>query len=221
MPDKKPKKKGENEMGKKAFCILILIACIYGTAAKAAPPSVGLHEAAMQGNLEAIQQHIKAGSDLDERDPMSGATPLIIATVFGQSEALKALIKAGADMNAGNNEGSTPLIVAAVFDRIDVSEALIEAGADVNARNSEGSTALITAALLCRTEIVDILLKNGADKNLRNNAGSTALDAVAGPFDDVRGIYDYLQAVVFGPLGLQLDYERIKSTRPKIAEMLR
>jgi ankyrin repeat protein len=213
--------KGENEMGKKAICIPILIVCICGGELKAAPPSVALHEAAMQGNLEAIRQHIEAGSDLDERDPMGGASPLAIATVFGQIEVLKALIKAGADVNARNNEGSTPLIIATVFDQIEVSRALIEAGADVNARNNEGSTPLHTAALLCRTEIVEVLLNNGANKNLKNNAGHTALDAVAGSFDDVKDIYDYLGAVVFGPLGLELDYERIKMTRPKIAEMLR
>jgi hypothetical protein len=213
--------KGESEMGKISIWVLILLVCICGGELKAAPPSMSLHEAAMQGNLEAIRQHIEAGSDLNEKDPMSGASPLIIATVFGQIEVLKALIEAGADMNAGNNEGSTPLIIAAVFNRIEVSKVLIEAGADMNARNNEGSTALHTAALLCRTEIVDVLLKNGADKNIKNNVGRTALDAVTGPFDDVKGVYDYLQAVVFGPLGLELDYERIKMTRPKIAEMLR
>jgi ankyrin repeat protein len=212
---------GENEMGKKAIGILVLIACICGGATKATPPSVSLHEAAMQGNLEAIRQHIEAGSDLNEKDPMYGNTPIIIATVFGQIGALKALIEGGADMNYKNNEGSTPLITAAVFNRIEVSKVLIEAGADMNSKNNEGSTALHTAALLCRTEIVEVLLDNGADKNVRNNAGRTALDAVAGPFDDAKGIYDYLQAVVFGPLGLELDYERIKMTRPKIAEMLR
>ena len=69
-------------MGKKAIWVLIWIVCIYGGELKAAPPSLGLHEAAMQGNLEAIRQHIEAGSDLDEKDPMSGASPLIIATVL-------------------------------------------------------------------------------------------------------------------------------------------
>lgn len=208
-------------MGKKAICVLVLIVCICGGDLNAAPPGVSLHEAAMQGDLEAVRQHIKAGSDLNDKDPMSGATPLIIATVFGQIEVLRALIEAGADVNARNNEGSTPLITAAVFDQIEVTRALIKAGADVNSRNNEGSTPLITAALLCRTEIVEFLLNNGADKNARNNAGRTALDAVAGPFDDVKGIYDNLGAVIFGPLGLKLDYERIKMTRPKIAEMLR
>jgi hypothetical protein len=63
-------------------------------------------------------------------------------------------------------------------------------------------------------------LDRGADKNARNNAGATALESVAGPFDAVKGTYDFLQSVL-GPRGLELDYEQIKATRPKIAEMLR
>jgi len=46
-----------------------------------------------------------------------------------------------------------------------------------------------------------------------------AYESVAGPFDQVKGIYDYLGATL-APAGLKLDYERIKLTRPKIAEML-
>jgi hypothetical protein len=64
------------------------------------------------------------------------------------------------------------------------------------------------------------LLSNGADKTIRNNAGSTALQSVAGPFDQVSGIYDYFRNSL-GPLGLELDYEQIQETRPIIAEMLK
>lgn len=150
------------------------------------PPKIGIHEAAVDGDLEATQQHIKAGSDLNEKD-VYGSTPLIIATTFGKTE---------------------------------VALALIEAGADLNIKNNDGSTALITAAFFCRTEIVKALLDKGADKNLRSNAGSTALDAVKAPYENVKGIYEYFGKVL-GPLGLELDYERIKTTRPIIAEMLR
>jgi hypothetical protein len=149
-------------------------------------PGIGLHEAAITGNLEAIKQHIEAGSDLNEKEPMGGSCPMITAITFGKTEVALALIAAGADVNFRNNEGSTPLHTAAFF---------------------------------CRTEIVKALLDKGADKNIRNNAGSTALESVAGSFEDVKPIYDYL-VTAYAPLGLELDYEKIKTTRPVIAGML-
>ena len=54
----------------------------------------------------------------------------------------------------------------------------------------------------------------------RNSTGATPLDSVAGPFDDVKGIYDFLQ-MILGPYGLETDYEFIKETRPEIAKILR
>jgi ankyrin repeat protein len=101
-----------------------------------------------------------------------------------------------------------------------VAKALIAAGADVDQRNNEGSTALMTAAFFCRTEIVEALLAAGADTSIRNAAGATALDAVSAPFASMKGIYDIVGAAL-GPYGLELDYERLELTRPKIAELLR
>ena len=151
------------------------------------PPGMDIHTATVLGDLETIHQHIKAGSDLNEKEPSVGSSPLITASVFGKTE---------------------------------VAKALIEAGADVNFRNKEGSTALHSAAFLCRREIVEMLLDNGADKDIRNNVGSTALISVAGPFNDVKFIYDIFSKDL-GPLGLKLDYDQIEVTRPVIAEMLR
>jgi len=150
------------------------------------PPSVGLHVAALQGNLDAIRQHVDAGSDLDEKDAY-GSSPLIIAATFGKTEVAGALIDAGADLTITNNEGATPLHIAAFF---------------------------------CRTEIVKALLDKGADRTIRNNAGRTALETVAVPFDDVKGLYHGIGKGL-KPLGLKLDYERIRTARPKIAQMLR
>ena len=149
--------------------------------------NIGLHEAVIQGDLEAVREHINAGSNLDEKDASGGSSPLITAAVFGKAEIALALIEAGADLNFRNNEGSTPLITAAFF---------------------------------CRTEIVKTLLANGADAAIKNYAGSTALESVTGPFEDVIGIYDYF-AKAFGTMGLELDNEQIKMTRPVIAEILR
>jgi CubicO group peptidase (beta-lactamase class C family) len=150
------------------------------------PPGVNLHMAALQGDIDGIRQHIRAGSDLNEKDQF-GSTPLIVAVLFGKTEVVRALIDAGADLEITNNDGSTPLHIA---------------------------------AFLCRTEMVRTLLDNGADRYARNITGATALDIVAAPFDDDKDIYDRLGQGL-GPLGLGLDYERIKMTRPRIAEMLR
>jgi CubicO group peptidase (beta-lactamase class C family) len=150
------------------------------------PPDVSLHEAALLGNSDAVQQHIEAGSNLNEKDAY-GSTPLIVAITFGKTEVAGALIEAGADMEISNNDGATPLHLAALF---------------------------------CRTEIVGALLDKGANRYTRDNSGSTAYDIVAAPFDDDKGLYDGIGKAL-GPLGLELDYARIKMTRPGIAKMLR
>jgi hypothetical protein len=109
------------------------------------PPDVSLHIAALQGNVDAIQQHIKAGSDLNEIDEY-GSTPLIVAVTFGKTEAAKALIEAGADMTISNNEESTPLHIAAFLCRTEIVRALLDKGADKSAKNKAGSTPLDTVA---------------------------------------------------------------------------
>ena len=105
-------------------------------------PGVGLHEAVIQGDMVAIRQHIKAGSDLDEKEANGGSSPLITAAVFGKTEIALALIEAGADVNYLNNEGSTPLHTAAFFGRTEIVEALLANGADLTIKNKAGSTAL-------------------------------------------------------------------------------
>lgn len=143
------------------------------------------------------------------------------AAMAGDLQAAQRLIEAGADLNAREPaNGSTPLITAATFGSTEVAIALIEAGANLDQRNNDGSTALLTAAFLCRTEIVAALLAAGADRTIRNNAGSTPLETVTVPWNTIRGVYD-LVGDLLGPLGLELDYDRIRATRPRIAEMIR
>ena len=108
---------------------------------EAIAPRVSIHLAALQGRIDVIQQHIKAGSNLDEKDDY-GSTPLIIAVSFDKTEVAKALIDAGADLTITNNDGSTPLHIAAFLCRTEIVQALLDKGADKNALNSFGNTAL-------------------------------------------------------------------------------
>jgi len=109
-------------------------------------PSLSLHMAALQGNIDVVQRHIQAGSDLNKKDAW-GSTPLIIAATFGKTEVAGALIEAGADMKIGNNEGSTPLHLAALFGRTEIVKALLKKGADKYLRNSDGATAFDIVAI--------------------------------------------------------------------------
>ncbi|WP_224995934.1 ankyrin repeat domain-containing protein [Cesiribacter sp. SM1] len=111
-----------------------------------APPDVDLHTATVSGNLDAVKQHIRAGSDLNEKDPFGGSSPLITAAVFGKPEIAKALIDAGADINFQNNDQSTPLITAAFFCRPKIVEMLLEKGADKTMKNKYGATAYESVA---------------------------------------------------------------------------
>lgn len=108
-------------------------------------PAAPLHLAALQGNVEAVRQHVAAGSDLDQVDAY-GSTPLIVATTFGRADAVRALVEGGADVAIGNNEGSTPLHIAAFLGREEIVGILLDAGADRYARNDDGATPFDLAA---------------------------------------------------------------------------
>ncbi len=107
----------------------------------AVKPTIDIQMAVLSGNLEAVRQYIEAGTDINKKDAMSGATPLISAASFGKNDIAKALIDAGADLTLKNNDGSTALHVAAFFCRIEIVQMLMDAKVDKTVRNNFGATA--------------------------------------------------------------------------------
>lgn len=103
-------------------------------------PKIEIQAAILSDKLEAVKQHIEAGTDINRKDAMSGSTPLITAASFGKNEIAKALIDAGADLTPKNNEGATALHVAAFFCRVEIVQMLMDARADKTSRNNFGAT---------------------------------------------------------------------------------
>ncbi len=130
-----------------AVCLTATIACNQDTAEndrtenQVAAPEMSLDEAVAQGNIDVIQQHIDAGTDLNAKNPF-GSTPLMVATVFNQTEAALALIEGGPDLSVTDNDGSTALHIASFLCRTEVTQALLDNGADRTVRNNFGSTPL-------------------------------------------------------------------------------
>lgn len=105
-----------------------------------AKPSIDIHGAVLTGNLEAVKQHIEAGTDINQKEAMSGSTPLMSAATFNKPEIAKVLINANADLSIKNNDGGTALHTAAFFGRIEIVKLLIDAKADKTVRNNFGAT---------------------------------------------------------------------------------
>lgn len=103
-------------------------------------PNVDIHTAVITGNLEMVKQHIKAGTDINQKEQMSGSTPLISSTTFNQPKIAKILIEANANLSIKNNDGATALHTAAFFGRIEIVQMLIDAKANKTIRNNFGAT---------------------------------------------------------------------------------
>ncbi|MDB4292575.1 ankyrin repeat domain-containing protein [Maribacter sp.] len=103
-------------------------------------PTINIHMAVLSGNLDVVRQHIATGSDINGKDAMSGATPLISAASFGKKDIAKALIDAGADLTAKNSDGATALHTAAFFCNVEIVQLLIDVKADKTAKNNFGMT---------------------------------------------------------------------------------
>ena len=74
-----------------------------------------LIDAAKNGDIEAVKQHLAAGADVNAKT-VDGTTPLHNAAVYGHNEVAELLIANGAEVNAiivsGRNQGKTPLDLA-------------------------------------------------------------------------------------------------------------
>ena len=119
-------------------------------------PDISIHDAAAGGVIEAVKQHIAAGTDVNAKDE-DGYTPLHFAVVNDDKELAELLIAAGADVNAKTDMFEmTPLHHAVELGNKEIVELLIAKGADVNAKR-DGETPLDWAD----DEIADLLRKHG------------------------------------------------------------
>jgi ankyrin repeat protein len=104
-------------------------------------------------------------------------------------DALRALIKQHADVNAAQPDGTTALHWAAHWNDAELVSLLLRAGANARAVNRYGSTPLAEAAPAGSAATIEALLRAGADpKTLTTPDGETVLmtAARAGNVDAVR-----------------------------------
>ena len=185
--------------------LLITIAAVLLVGCGPSVPDISIHQAAEDGNIEAVKQHLAAGTDVNAKDKDNIFTPLdmaddkgtadllrkhggktaawldagesiLAAASAGHVEAIKKHLAAGADVNAKDDIGSTSLHWAVYYNHKEIAELLIEKGAGMNEKNNTGATPLHFAIQKDDNEYAELLIEKGADMNARNNKGETPLD---------------------------------------------
>ena len=151
-----------------------------------------LHTAARSGDLFNIKRLLGQNVDVNIRRP-DQSTPLMVAAMSNQIEAVALLIERGADINAENEGGETALSWATHTHRdpAAVLRLLLENGAIVNHQCKLGFTALMSAAFSDHIEGAEVLIEHGADLSLVNESGLTALAIV-----QIYGETEEMQAVL-------------------------
>ena len=93
----------------------------------------------------------------------------------GDGDAVRSMLREGADVDAASADGATALFWAAYEDDLALMDLLIGAGADADNRNDYGATPLYVAASNASAEAVGRLFDAGAHPNVALRTGVTPL----------------------------------------------
>ena len=137
-------------------------------------PSMSIHDAAWDGNIEVVKQHIAAGTDVNAKTDFED-TPLDWAIEKKHTEIADLLRKHS--VKTRHELKAEESIRAADYDgNIEAVKQHLAAGTDVNAKAEDGWTPLHHVALKGHKGIIELLIANGAEVNAKNNDGGTPLD---------------------------------------------
>ena len=135
----------------------------------------GLFGAAANGDKAALEQALSAPHDIEARDT-HGRTALHVAAFTANHDAMRALVAAGANPDALENDYYDIATIAAVADDLPTLKLGLQLGCRAdNVTSRYRGTALIAAAHLGHVEVVETLIAAGAPLDHVNNLGWTAL----------------------------------------------
>jgi ankyrin repeat protein len=137
--------------------------------------------ATFAGNADMVDRLRKEGDRVDDKMNVLGMfplTPLMMLATWHRTDALRALLDAGARADESDSDGITVLGWAAISNQVDNARLLIQRGADVNHVDKKGMTPLLYAASIDfgDSAMIDLLLKSGARADARTKEGLTAAD---------------------------------------------
>ena len=131
--------------------------------------------ASSAGDVTGIRAAVAMGADPTTRDA-AGTPVLMLATIARATDAVRALLDAGADVDAQDTQRDNPFLYAGAEGLLDILTLANEAGADPAITNRYGGVALIPASERGHVEVVRYLLaESDVDVDHVNKLGWTAL----------------------------------------------
>jgi len=129
---------------------------------------LSIHDAARMGTRAEVERILAADPKMrDMRTPGLGSTPLHLAALNLDSGPLRALLAAGAPVDARDANGATPLHMAAFATRGEHAHLLLKAGADPRLKTNEGRDVGSVARRVRADEVAGLValwLLKGCDK---------------------------------------------------------
>jgi ankyrin repeat protein len=104
---------------------VLVVGC--GESQSPEPPDISISSAANDGNIEAVKQHLAAGTDVNVKGYRE-RIPLHYAAKEGHKEIVELLIANGAEVNAKNDNGRTPLDLAILNKHPEIADLLRKHG---------------------------------------------------------------------------------------------
>ena len=161
-----------------------------------------LMAAVVVGDLEQVEALLAEGVDVDEPAPIvngfnDGHTPLLVAARDGYPDIVRALLAAGADVNAVEPTfGAVPLHKAVYMGHPGITEILVRApGIDLDYQGAtNGYTPLHDALWHGHADCARILLRAGARTDLLGHDGKTPRDVAIDVFGADHRIVDEIPA---------------------------
>ena len=111
-----------------------------------------------------LNSEVVSESDLRYQDER-GNSPLILASLFGNTEAVRLLLSRRPDTNFKNFNGQTALMVACENGYEPIVLILLKYGANIEIESGNKYTALTYAASGGHKSVIDILISHGAQVN--------------------------------------------------------